>query len=182
MRDAVSRTAAWGAALTVLLAAASEGSAVEEDGDRRFEGSYRLAIQPERAQERIDEAIDEAVDGMRAVRRRIGRRRLQAKNPLVRDITISRDGGNIAISLAEDRYAAPAGGDRIRVRLPDGEQVTLSHRFQRQRLEQRFEGDDGERTNLFTLSDDGTRLMMTVVITSDQLREAVRYRIPYRRR
>jgi hypothetical protein len=169
----------WGGALLLLLVASAQGD--EPGAETRFDGRYRLAINAERAQERIDDAVDEGVEGMRPLRRRIGGKRLRAKNPLVRNIQVATDDDRITIVLDDDRYEAPRDGRRIETRLDDGEKVRLSHSLRGPRLVQVFYGDDGVRTNTFSLGGQGQRMVMAVEITSDQLGGPVRYRIPYRR-
>jgi hypothetical protein len=169
----------WCLALGLLVVASAQGSEEGGDDPARFDGRYRLAINSERAQERIDDAIDDGVAKMRAVRRRIGRRRLGNKNPLVRHVVIASQNDAIAISLEDERYEAPRDGRVIRTELDDGEEVRLSHRLRGNRIIQRFVGDDGVRTNVFTLGDEGRRLTMAVEVTSDQLPDPVRYQIPY---
>lgn len=169
----------WGAALLLLVVASAQGSDEDRSGPPRFDGEYRLAINAEMAEAHIHDAIDEGVEGMRRIRRRIGHRRLRAKNPLVHEITIETRPDAITIVLDDDRYTAPRDGRLVNVRLDDGEEVRVAHRFRDDRLVQRFVGDDGVRTNTFLLTEDGRRLTMAVKVTSDQLPNPVRYRVPY---
>lgn len=172
----------WGIALVLLVVASAQGSDEDRDGPPSFDGQYRLAINSEVAEAHIHEAIDEGVEGMRRVRRRIGHRRLRAKNPLVEQIAIATQPDRITIVLDDDRYTAPRDGRLVDVILDDGEEVRVSHRMRDDQIIQRFVGDDGVRTNTFTLGNGGQRLLMAVKVTSDQLPNPVRYRVPYFRR
>lgn len=176
----LSRTLGWLAALGLLIAASAQGSDAQVGTDA-FTGRWRLAMPADKAQARIDEAIQNGTEDMRALRRKIGRKRLHAKNRLIRRIEVGFPSDSVAIRLEGDHYVTPDDGRLVTVTLSDGEEVRVAQQLKNGKLVQRFVGSDGVRTDVFTLSPDGSRLTMSVVLTSDQLPGPIRYRIPYRR-
>lgn len=58
---------------------------------------------------------------------------------------------------------------------------TFSVKLQGNRLEQHFKAKDGDRTNTYTLGDDGASPRLDVIITSSQLPKPVEYVLNYRR-
>ncbi|MFW6050152.1 MAG: hypothetical protein ACODAU_03190 [Myxococcota bacterium] len=182
MKKLTTTSLAWLAALGLVLAASAQEPPTGGEAADKLSGSYRLALPPDTAQKRIEDAIDSGTDDMPGLRRRVARKRLRAKNDLIRQIQIDFRGSDIVVVLDDDRYAAPADGKLVKVRLSDGEEVRVSHKLAGGRLVQRFVGDDGVRVDVFTPSDDGSRLRMNVVLTSDRLKGPIRYRLPYRAR
>lgn len=73
------------------------------------------------------------------------------------------------------------GGAAVATRGPDGNDIRMSLRFERGRLIARQNAGEGRRTNIFSLSADGSRLTMSSRIGAPQLPADIRYRLSYRR-
>ncbi|MFW5926125.1 MAG: hypothetical protein ACOCV4_08150 [Myxococcota bacterium] len=181
MNAFISKGLAWAGALVLMLAASAQGRQPEGTTEEELGGKYRLAIAPAEAKKRIEQRIDDGTDDMPGLRRRIGRKRLREKNPVVHRLHIAFPDDRVAVAMDEDRYVTPGDGKLVEVRLSDGEVVRVAQKVVGTKLMQRFIGDDGQRTDVFTLSEEGDRLTMRVTLTSDRLSQPIRYAIPYRR-
>jgi len=174
------------AALSLGLAAAFPRSAEVQSADfaaaeERFEGTWRLAVSPERGQQTIDAAVERAVNAMPFLFRSVARPRLRDGTPLVRRIELDFDDGAVAVSLDGRRYRTPLGETRRVTRASDGARLRLTQRIQSGgQLEQVFQGDSGTRWFVYERVGED-RLRLTSTTDSDRMPEAMRYSLTYRR-
>jgi hypothetical protein len=75
----------------------------------------------------------------------------------------------------------PASGAAVPWRREDGELFDVSARLSEGALVQQYTAEDGQRSNVFTLSEDGDLLHMQVTVRSPKLKDDVVYRLAYRR-
>ncbi len=148
--------------------------------DAPITGSYELEGDPAASQRIIDTAINSATERMGFPTKGVARRRLTKKNELAQHIDIEeRPNGRVRVTFDRKRiYTTRADGSEVNVELPDGERVYLSHRLDGNRLEQRFESEDGVRINVFERAGDG--LVMRVTVESGKLSHPMEYELRYR--
>lgn len=84
------------------------------------------------------------------------------------------------------QLATPRNGsvEKWQRRTPDGkvETVKVTTDTRGATMTQRFEAEDGARTNVYALSPDGNTLTMDVTVTSEKLTGPITYKLVYRRR
>ncbi len=165
--------AAVAVALSVLLPSPASAQS------NRFEGTYS---HDPTAGDRMEEVVDEGVSLVRSwLKRQFARSRIRETNVPYEWIRIELDDEGTRVVTDQWDLVVPyeggiqgwerADGDLVDVtatRLPDGS------------LRQRFQGEEGARTNVYRLSGDGRTLTMEVTVTSDQLREPLSYEQIYR--
>jgi hypothetical protein len=126
-----------------------------------------------------DAAIDAVVAEMNVLVRAIARGRLKATNPIAPSVSLSSDGDAITVVLGTRSYRAPRDGRAVKVKGISGDEVELRYRVTKDRLEQRFAGEDGGRVNTFAL--DGDALVMRVRVFSPKLPKDLSYKLTYAR-
>jgi hypothetical protein len=147
-----------------------------------FSGTYENR-RPDGGEAIITEAIREGTGSMRKVRRRVARRRLNAVNPPVHQITIRPNGEGVRIAYDEVREnRTPRLGVFADSRSADGGAVEVKHDLVGLTLHETYREKDGGAVNIFKLSNDGRALVLEVTITSPQLPGPIRYRLEFLRR
>ncbi len=162
---------------SLLLTAAALVLAANALAQTGLEGTYRLAVSHDRAEQIIGQAIERAVADMGPLRRRIAESRLKAKNPAV---------DSLAIDLNDRRARIRYGPDIFDIRrghlgsltTPDGETARARAELDGGRLIVDWYNDDGHRQDTF--SQEGDTLRFSVRITSDRLPAPMRYQLRYR--
>lgn len=168
-----------GALLMAALAApaARSQTAALED----FSGAWRL--DGTRQVQRMDDAIDRVVDQMNLLIREIARGEIHRRIDPEHRVVIRVDDEQ-HVRLGYDDWGPQRlrlGGAAVATRGPDGNDIHMSLRFERGRLIARQNAGEGRRTNIFSLSADGSRLTMSSRIGAPQLPADIRYRLSYRR-
>jgi hypothetical protein len=144
-----------------------------------FVGSYAYVAEHS---ESIDDAIDAGVAKVNFIVRQIARPRLRKTNTAYQRLAFQLDADTLSIQMDERRpIRLPAGGTAVPWRREDGELFDVSARLEDGALVQRYVAEDGQRTNAFTLSEDGDLLHMQVTVHSPKLKDDVVYRLAYRR-
>ena len=169
------------AALTLALAAWPVARGQEEDPFGRFAGVY-VADSVEGHAETIHAAIQSGTEEMPGLRRNVARRRLSAVNRAVRTIELRADETSWLSVWDGHAYPAPRNGGWREQTDPEGKDVRVSYAIRGTCLVGRFVGGDGEKRVTFTPSEDGRRLRLTIVLSSDRLPADITYRLAYRRR
>ena len=147
----------------------------------RYAGSYRYAGSAAEQKMRA-EAIDRSVETFFFVVRGMARARLTDRTRIMPTCKFEFGGGNIRSTVPGHAVAvSPENGAPAPYRVDD-DAIVLSQRFEGQRLVQVFRADEGgTRTNEFTLSPDGTLLVMKATLSSPKLSIPVIYTLTYRR-
>jgi len=130
-----------------------------------------------------DAAIDKATESMFFAIKGIARSKLREKTPVSASVGITFRNGNVVVSAAGAPPAgSPENGSSVPYKNPDGQMSKLSQKLTADgKLVQIFAGENGTRTNTFSLSSDGKSLTMRVIIESGKLPQAVQYALTYRR-
>lgn len=164
----------------VLLSVAGVASGQEAAGLDRYVGHWRYDGTPEHGQRIIEAAVGRAVDGMGFIVSDIAAGRLRGKNQLVREIVISQAGDRVRIAFDGTRVYETALEQWTPHHTPDGESVSVLHRYHQGSLVQLFRSDSGTRRNVFRMS--GDRIRLEVTVQSPSLPRAMTYSLTYRRR
>jgi hypothetical protein len=172
----------------LLIGAPNEGMTAVETVDEEtltraqaFDGEYVFAG-GQKERDGVDAAIEASVAPLNQMIRNMGRTRLKEANPVPQRLTIEVDGDSVEILMDGVGHEASLDGSPIKSESPQGDKVKVSHRIRSSQLTELIDGSGGDRTNDFKLSADGTRLTMSVKITSGQLPVPVEYRLTFKRK
>jgi hypothetical protein len=145
-----------------------------------FTGTFVLA--PE-ASDNIDKAIERSVEKMNFIKRPIARGRLKKTNPAYNTVSIAHTASEMRIATDTDApIVTPSDGTTVQWKRDDGEVFGVSTEWHSGKLEQTFKAGDGQRVNVYSLSEDGDTLTLDVTVSSPQLPQPVVYRLVYRRK
>lgn len=129
----------------------------------------------------VPKAIETCIAPLNFAFRPIARSRLTKTNKVSPRLEIRGTPGSLAVAyLPGKEWASPADGRAIPVSGEEGK-AKLSTRMVGNVLVQHFEGEDGAKTNRFTVSPDGKELTMETRATSPRLPDPLTYRNVYRR-
>ena len=142
-----------------------------------LEGRWTLV--PERS-ESVPKAIDLAVSQVNFFLRSIARSRLTKTNPAYGRVQIRREGADQLIQF-DDRapVRSPMDGRAVPWTREDGEQFMVSTRTEGGALIQRYQAEDGRRTNTFRRGPDGL-LHLEVLMESPRLPAPLHYTLVFR--
>jgi hypothetical protein len=152
----------------------------QDDARSRLQGTF---VNEAQSADVIRTAIDAAVAKMNFVTRPIARGRLRKANVLHRRVEIARTEQEISVTF--DAYAPvrmPADGRTAKWTRDDGETFDVSASWSGDSLVQTFKGEDGQRTNRFSLGPDARALTVQVEVTSPRLPAPVRYSLAFTRK
>lgn len=134
------------------------------------------------ASDNVDQAIAKAVRGMNFITKPIAKGRLQKTNQPYQQVAIATAGGNTVVTIdKQPPRQAPSDGTPVNWTRPDGEKMKLSMKWVDGKLVETFKPEDGQRTNTYSLSEDGTTLTMNVEITSPRLSKPLTYKLVFRK-
>lgn len=170
------------AALGLAVALLPSPSRTQAPALESFAGTYVLAGD-RRELTSMSDAINRVVDRMNLFIREIARGEIHRRIEPEQRIRFALRGSEL-LSMSLDDWGpveVSVGGAPLRTRGSTGENVALSVRYGGGRLVAHSATPRGSRTNVFSLSADGERLLMSVRIASDQLPDDIRYRLTYRR-
>jgi hypothetical protein len=143
-----------------------------------YAGTYKVV--PEECEE-IRPAVERAVAKMNFLIRGIARSRLLKTQIRFPSITVTSDPSEFQIrhdggtDIAHADLTTP-----IRTKAPDGASIVV-RLSPGPPLTESYEASDGKRENTYTLSEDGSKLILRVRVTSPRLPEEIRYRLVYKR-
>lgn len=176
--------------LFLLLASAAQLHA--QAADPAFRGVF---VRDAAAGDDMEQVIEQSLPKIKSTLGRIfkgkARDRLREVNRPYGWIRFAPEGNIVAVetdlwSGQQWRLATPRNGtvEKWRRRAPDGkvETVKVTTDTRGATMTQRFEGEDGARTNVYSLSPDGNTLTMNVTVTSGKLTGPITYKLVYRRR
>lgn len=167
--------------LPILLAGTllcSAASATFPPGLDRYTGDWVLV--PE-ASDNVEQAIEKTIAPMSFVTRPIARTRLRARNVAFprMTITVNQDGLRVRHEKGMNvLYKAPDA--LLQVVTPDGSDAATQVLFDPD-PHLRYEAESGKREDRYTLAADGSRLVLTVQVTSPKLPGPLTYKLVYSR-
>lgn len=172
--------------LFVLLAALAPAAA-EAQVTTNLRGTWNLNRQ---ASDNLDVAINRAVARMNIVVRQIARPRLRSTNTMYPTLVVSQEAANVRVNMAgRPTLSTPYNGQPVLwqrqtgavCREIKGDCVRVTSTIENGHLRQVFQAEDGRRTNLYTVSADGSRMTMDVTIESPKLPNPLNYKLVYNR-
>jgi hypothetical protein len=146
-----------------------------------FDGEYVFAG-GQKERDGVDAAVEASVAGLNPMVRNMGRTRLQEANGVPQRVVIDVNGERVDVSFDGASHETSLDGVAIKTESREGEKVKVSHRMRGAQLFELIDGVGGDRSNEFKLSSDGTRLTMSVEISSSQLPVPVVYKLTYKRK
>jgi hypothetical protein len=164
-----------------ITGAARADDAPPPDDRARFTATFNYAGDA-REQAARKAAIDRAVDSLFFAIRGIARSRLDAGTKIDPNVAFNFPPGKIRVKFPGAIDAvSPDNGAAVDY-VDDGEKSKLSQRlFTPGRLTQVYAADDGRRTNEWSLSPDGSTLVVRVTISSPKLSAPAIYNLTYKR-
>ncbi len=147
----------------------------------RYAGTYSFSG-GEKQRGEVEAAIEAAAQQMNALIRGIGRKRLTESNPIREKIVIAVDGEEVSVTFAAGRtVAGRLGGPAVDWTSDSGKPVKVGFSMVKGRLVLQFTAEDGQRRSVFSLDESGSKMTMSVTITSDRLETPMKYALSYRR-
>jgi hypothetical protein len=167
-------------ALTVLLGSVAATMTPAYAAGTGIAGAYAYS---QAESENVDKAIESALASANFVVRTVARGRLEKTNKPYTKVAISTSGSSLSIQTdGRPPIVLPASGATIAWTRPeDGEKLQVSAHMVGTKLEETFAAPDGKRVNVFEPSADGSKLYMTVTVSSGKLPKPVTYRLAYKR-
>ncbi len=145
--------------------------------DAAWLGTWKLGSAPD-----IGAIIERSTAEMSFIKRPIARSRLKKLNPAYQRVLIARNGADFTIQFDERQpIRMPADGKAIPWTREDGEKFMVSVKTQGDSFSQHYQGEDGERSNLFRVGATGKVLTLEVTVKSQKLPKPLVYTLPYSR-
>jgi hypothetical protein len=167
-------------ALSLLLGGALAVGRDAAAQPRELQGSYVLDA---RASDDVAQVIEHVVKDMNFVRKPLARKRLRATTKPSQGLEIVYTGSDVTITTdGNSSVRTPTDGKPVEWTREDGETFVVTTTHDKATMTRVFRAGDGERSNGYSLSHDGSTLTMTIVLTSPQLPEPVAYKLVYKRR
>jgi hypothetical protein len=154
--------------------------AAKPDERTRFAGTFRYAGDAREEAARA-KAIDRAIETLFFAIRGIARSRLSNGTKIDPSVTFAFDAGKIRSRIpSSPEVVSPENGTPVSY-VADGERSTVTQRLVGSKLTQTFIADEGQRSNEWTLSADGTTLLLKVTVSSPKLSTPLVYVLTYRK-
>jgi len=123
-------------------------------------------------------AIERCTEEMSFIKRPIARSRLKKLNPAYQRIVIGRSGSDFTIQFDERQpIRMPADGKALPWTREDGEKFMVSVKAGAETLTQHYQGEDGERSNVFRIDAAGKALTLEVTVKSQKLPKVLAYKL-----
>ena len=141
-------------------------------GDYRYSGgsTQKNAVKRE---------VEETVGKMSVIARGIARTRLTKANKVPSHVVIANDGDLVTVEIDGKAYTAALGGKSVSVR-DQGQRSRLRYQMRGDSLYMILDGQEGDRTNVFTPRKDGMGVTMRVKLSSSKLPQAIVYSLSFR--
>lgn len=127
----------------------------------------------------VKREIEETVGKMSVIARGIARSRLTKANKVPSRVEIANDGDLVTVEIDGKAYTAALGGKSVSVR-DQGQRSRLRYQMRGDSLYMILDGEEGDRTNVFTPRKDGLGVTMRVKLSSSKLPQAIAYSLSYR--
>jgi hypothetical protein len=167
--------------LAVVVVAFSVPRTARADDDRaRFAGTFRFGgATAEEAARRA--AIDRTVGSLFFAIRGIARSRLSSGTRIDPWVSFAFGDGKIRMRVPSSTEASSSEQGSVTEYVNNGERSRLSQRLASGKLTQLFVADEGRRMNEWTLTPDGSTLVLKVTVSSSKLSTPLVYVLTYKR-
>jgi hypothetical protein len=146
--------------------------------DARLQGVF---VNPTQSEQPIKTAIDGAAKEFNFLLRPIARSRLTKTNPNITRVAIMRIDDDITIQVGTSKPATARPNGTAVKWSRNNEQFDLALVWEGMILMQSFTAPDGKRCDRYALSRDGNSLALDVTITSDDLKQPMKYSLVFKR-
>ncbi len=167
-------------ALVVICVGMAARASAQDQGlakaQKQFAGTYvsKRGVKAERKS--INKRIEKLVGDMVFFKRPFARSALKDSTTPCPKLIVLFSADKMAINCKGRVHAeSPRNGHSVRWVNHDGDEFRLSQKLEKNRMVQVFRGDDGTRTNIYTLKNGGKELHIQVTITSDSLPRPLKY-------
>ncbi len=166
----------------LLLCAPALAQDDEASAEEQFSGSYTLSVPQKKARASINQKIEKLVDDMNFVKRPFARSSLKGTTEPCGKLTLAFPSDEVSVKChGKPVTVSPDDGTQAPYKSDDGETYQVRQEISGSSLTQFFRGEDGTRTNTYTLSDGGDTLNLAVKIESDQLPRPLQYKLSFKR-
>lgn len=167
---------------TLLALTCFSSQAMAQDAPK-WEGSFAIQNKA-RAKKQVKAGIERCANESNFLIRGFVRDALTDTNRVCGKLDVVFQGDNVFIQCDGGiKHITPRSGAAKNVKSADGKKTyNLRQKVAGSTLTQVYKGKDGVRTNVYTLSADGSTLTLKVKVTSDKLAAPLRYTIRYARR
>jgi hypothetical protein len=142
-------------------------------------GAYSI---DDAASDDINKAIEATVAKVNFILRPVARGRLRATNAQYRKVEISSNEKEVSIVFDQlEAIKSPIDGTFVNWTREDGEKLRVNITFKNGKLVQSLKAADGQRVNTFSLSAQGDKMTIQVVVTSPRIPEPLNYSLVYKR-
>lgn len=165
--------------LAFILVAASALGAPAARAQEGLTGDWKLAGSSAEAAERRA-AIDAATQELPYFMRSRGRERLDERTTPLPKVRISVVGDRVDLTGSGPTISLTVGGPSVPV-AAEGRRGSARATRQKGNLVITMQGENGVRTTIYRLSDDGQGLVLDVNLAAKAISTPVRYRVTYKR-
>lgn len=164
-------------AFTIVSTGAFDVSpAAAQDG---IAGTWKLATTSAEESQR-KAAIEEAAQELPAFARSRAKKKLDGRTIPPSELHIVVSGDRVELNRAGQKLSLTVGGPAAQVEF-EGRRGSAKATRKNGNLVVSLQGDNGERTTIYRLSEDGQRLVLDVEFDVQRLYTPVRYRVTYKR-
>ncbi|XZE56110.1 hypothetical protein SH139x_002189 [Planctomycetaceae bacterium SH139] len=147
--------------------------------DATLTGNWKYASEKKNEDARLT-AIDKATDGLNFLMRGRARDLLREKTKPKATLEITDGGHQVAIEVEKRRIKFQTDGSPIQVK-NQGETATIRAKRKDGKLTVESQGQNGVQTIVYTVSDDGTQLLLETTLMVAKIEKAVRWKSTYLR-
>lgn len=153
----------------------------EESVEDQIEGTFESARSTEKERKRLDKIVEALVQKLPFYKRPFARGELKDGTDPCEKVVFSFDDDEATITCGDRKPAvAPSDGTPTKWTNREGDEFTLTHRVKSNRIIQKFDGEDGSRTNVYRLEGEDT-LVLEAKIASEQLPEPLTWQRKFER-
>lgn len=147
--------------------------------DATLTGNWKYEAEKKNETARL-EAIDQATDELNFLMRGRARDLLREKTKPNPTLKITDEGQQVIIEVDKRRITFQTDGSPVQVKNQD-EMVTIRAKRKDGKLTVESQGQNGVQTIAYTVSDDGTQLLLETTVLLTKIEKAVRYKTTYNR-
>lgn len=165
----------------VTLVSLPVHSRAEESFEDNIEGTFESARSTTKERKRLDKKVEALVQKLPFYKRPFARGELKNGTEPCEEIVFSFDDDEVTITCDDDKPAvAPRDGSPTEWSDREGNTYTLTQKVESDRIVQKFDGEDGSRTNVYRLEGEDT-LVLEAKIASEQLPEPLTWQRKFER-
>lgn len=166
----------------LLLCAPAQAQDDDASAEEQFSGTYTLSVPQKKARASVNQKIEKLVDDMNFIKRPFARSSLKGTTEPCAKLTLAFPSDEVSVKChGKPVTVSPDDGTQAPYKSDDGTTYQVRQEIEGSSLTQFFKGEDGTRTNTYTLSNGGDTLNLAVKIESDQLPRPLQYELSFKR-